>query len=100
MKKGANLALEILIVAIILLVVMVIILYIFGSKASFFSKATNPSCQEKNGVCLGDTAKTCDQFTSGAKPIKTLAKGCVSTGAGYQDSPSSSELGQCCIALE
>jgi flagellar basal body-associated protein FliL len=89
-KRGANLALEIIIIAVILLVVLVVMIYMFGSKASLFAKATGQSCQERGGQCLTDATQSCDEFTLGAKPVKIYAKGC---NAG------SSEVGACCVEL-
>jgi len=101
-KRGANLALEIIVIAIILLVVLVVMIYMFGSKASLFAKATGQSCQERNGECLGNSNKGCDEWTSGAKPVLVYAKGCIPDGnppAGYRSDTSSSEVGACCVEL-
>jgi flagellar basal body-associated protein FliL len=101
-KRGANLALEIIVIAVILLVVLVVMIYMFGSKANLFAKATGQSCQERNGECLGNTEKSCDEWTNNAKPVKIYSKGCVPTGnppAGYKSDSGSSEVGACCVEL-
>lgn len=49
-KKGVELALDVIIIAVIGLLVLVIILYIFGGKANIFSKGVS-QCESLGGQC-------------------------------------------------
>ena len=50
-KKGAELAMNLIVIAVIALLVMVVVLFIFGGKANIFSKGTD-ACSSKQGVCI------------------------------------------------
>jgi len=49
-KKGAELSLNVIIIAIIVLIVLVVVVIIFGSRFNIFSK-TSADCQTQGGVC-------------------------------------------------
>ncbi|HIH37825.1 hypothetical protein J4460_00315 [Candidatus Woesearchaeota archaeon] len=49
-KKGASLALNVIVVAVLVLIVLVVILVLFGGKMKMFGEATN-SCSDNNGIC-------------------------------------------------
>lgn len=49
-KKGAELALNIVIIAVIALLVMVVLLFIFGGKINIFSKGVS-NCESLGGEC-------------------------------------------------
>ncbi len=101
MKRGAELALETIIVAIIVLVVLVVLIYIFVGKSTIFAKSTGQSCQERGGTCLLQADQNCDQWEP-SRPVLVYAKGCVPKGSpvtGYDSDPSSSEVGKCCVEL-
>lgn len=49
-RKGAELALNVVIIAVIALLVLVVVLFIFGSKANVFSKGVS-DCLSLSGSC-------------------------------------------------
>lgn len=50
-RKGSEIAMNIIIIAVIALVVMVVVLYIFGNKSANITKTTD-DCATKYGECL------------------------------------------------
>ena len=54
-KKGVELSLNVIIIAVILLVVLVVMIVIFSGKTSIFAKTTS-GCEARGGTCLDGTS--------------------------------------------
>ena len=54
-KKGAELSLNVIIIAVIVLVVLIVLIVIFSGKTSIFAKITS-GCEARGGTCLDGSA--------------------------------------------
>lgn len=63
-KQGAELAMNIIVIAVIALLVLVIVLFIFGGKANIFSKGVS-ECAAIGGQCSPDPCVGRPAFSSG-----------------------------------
>ena len=68
-KKGAEIALNVIIIAVIALLVLVVVIFIFSGRSAVFSKGVS-SCETIGGECLD---VSCLQATP---PRPTLAGDC------------------------
>ena len=54
-KKGAELSLNVIIIAIIVLIVLVVLIVIFTEKTSIFARTTS-GCEARGGTCVDGTS--------------------------------------------
>lgn len=81
-KKGAEIALNVIIVAVIGLLVLAIVIYIFAGKTQLFTSGSE-ACSTKQGTCIDITepcsgpiqpAKDCDERDPPMKCCVKIAK--------------------------
>ena len=85
-KKGAEMSINEIIIAIFALVVLAVLIYIFSGRSQLFVKSVSPSCESKEGTCK----ESCDKDTE----YVTYVSRC-------KDSDEiSKELKKCCIPFK
>lgn len=61
-KKGAELSLNVIIIAIIVIIVLVVVIVIFGTKLNLFGK-TSDSCESQKGNCEAGIKKSSGTYS-------------------------------------
>ena len=50
-KKGAEMSINVIIVAILALVVLAVLIFIFAGRSQIFSKSVSQTCKDQGGIC-------------------------------------------------
>jgi hypothetical protein len=92
-KRGAELSLNVIIIAVLCIVVMVVLLYIFGGKIGLFKSST--TCGAREGTCMQSLGSIC----SSEKPIMIWTEDCECVGdkGTGKTCNTNGKPGQCCI---
>lgn len=95
-KKGVELSLSTIVVAIILLIVLVVIVYLFTKQSGSFGKTLQGlPCKERGYTGSPGSCKPANGPCPDGRYV-VYAKGCASSGG---DSTKEGEVGPCCVPL-
>jgi len=89
-KKGAELSINVIIVAVIALVVLAVLIFIFSGRSQVFVKSVSMSCIEQGGECKPANAP-CPE-----NKYLVYARGCGDVDKNTNEKG----LGPCCILYE
>ena len=74
-KKGVELSMNVIIIAVIALLVLVVLIFIFSGRTQIFAKGTE-ACSTKQGTCI-DSAEACPGPVVSALDCSEGQKCCV-----------------------
>jgi len=96
-KKGAELSINVIIIAVIALVVLAVLIFIFSGRSQVFVKSVSQTCSQQGGECKA-AAGPCPEGK-----FLIYARGCKVTDAAKgiaAPDPEEKEMGPCCILFE